>query len=99
MPTAGTVLCLFRVQKEEIPYANRCNLLFKTCESCRDKRIDRVRIERDAAHALGLRWRLTFVALSRVTSLNGLLFVEKLDWERVKKLGGKFLPMRLQYKT
>jgi len=35
--------------------------------------------------------RLTFVALSRVTSLKGLLFIEKLDWERVKKLGGKFL--------
>jgi ATP-dependent exoDNAse (exonuclease V) alpha subunit len=39
---------------------------------------------------------LTFVALSRVTSLNGLLFIEKLDWERVKKLGGKFLQLRLQ---
>jgi hypothetical protein len=26
----------------------------------------------------------------RVTSLNALLFIEKLDWERVKK-GGKFL--------
>ena len=39
---------------------------------------------------------LTFVALSRVTSLNGLLFIEKLDWDRVKKLGGKFLQLRLQ---
>jgi hypothetical protein len=39
---------------------------------------------------------LTFVALSRVTSLNGLLFIEKLDWERVKRLGGKFLQLRLQ---
>ena len=36
---------------------------------------------------------LTFVALSRVTSLNGLLFIEKLDWARVKKLGGKFLQL------
>jgi ATP-dependent exoDNAse (exonuclease V) alpha subunit len=39
---------------------------------------------------------LTFVALSRVTSLSGLLFIEKLDWERVKKLGGKFLQLRLE---
>jgi hypothetical protein len=39
---------------------------------------------------------LTFVALSRVTSLDGLLFIEKLDWGRVKKLGGKFLQLRLQ---
>ncbi|KAN0123058.1 hypothetical protein V8E52_003011 [Russula decolorans] len=30
------------------------------------------------------------------SSLNGLLFVEKLDWERVKKLGGKFLQLRLE---
>jgi hypothetical protein len=36
---------------------------------------------------------LTFVALSRV---NGLLFVEKLDWEQAKKLGGKFLQLRLE---
>jgi hypothetical protein len=39
---------------------------------------------------------LTFVALSRVPSLNGLLYIEKLDWERVKKLGGKFLQLRLE---
>jgi hypothetical protein len=40
---------------------------------------------------------LTFVALSRVTtSLNGLLFIEKVDWEQVKKLGGKFLQLRLE---
>jgi len=39
---------------------------------------------------------LTFVALSRVTSLDGLLFIEKLNWERVKNLGGKFLQLRLQ---
>jgi hypothetical protein len=39
---------------------------------------------------------LTFVALSRVTSLNGFLFIEKMDWERVKKLGGKFLQLRLE---
>jgi hypothetical protein len=34
--------------------------------------------------------------LSRVTSLNGLLFIEKLDLEPVKKLGGKFLQLRLE---
>src|SRR6266852_1738490 len=39
---------------------------------------------------------LTFVALSRVPSLDGLLFIEKLDWERVQKLGGKFLQLRLE---
>jgi hypothetical protein len=39
---------------------------------------------------------LTFVALSRVTSLHGLLCIEKLDWERVKKLGGTFLQLRLE---
>ena len=39
---------------------------------------------------------LTFVTLFRVTSLNGLLFIEKLDWARVKKLGGKFLQLRLE---
>jgi hypothetical protein len=39
---------------------------------------------------------LTSVALSRVTSLSSLLFIEKLDWERVKKLGGKFLQLRLE---
>jgi ATP-dependent exoDNAse (exonuclease V) alpha subunit len=39
---------------------------------------------------------LTFVALSRVTSLNGLLFIKRLDWERVKKLGRKFLQLRLE---
>jgi hypothetical protein len=39
---------------------------------------------------------LTFVVHSRVTSLNGLLIVEKLDWKRVKKLGGKFLLLRLE---
>jgi hypothetical protein len=44
---------------------------------------------------------LTFVALSRVPSLNGLLYIEKLDCERVKtrKLGGKFLQLRLEYPT
>lgn len=26
----------------------------------------------------------------------GLLFIEKLDWEQVKKLGGKFLQLRLE---
>jgi hypothetical protein len=31
-----------------------------------------------------------------VTSLNGLLFIQKLDWERVKKLGGKLLQLRLE---
>jgi hypothetical protein len=31
-----------------------------------------------------------------ITSLNGLLFIEKLDWEPVKKLGGKFLQLRLE---
>jgi hypothetical protein len=36
---------------------------------------------------------LTFVALSRVTSLCGLLFRSSL---RVKKLGGKFLQLRLE---
>ena len=36
---------------------------------------------------------MTFVVLSRVTSLNGLLFIEKLDWDQVKKLGGKFLQL------
>ena len=36
---------------------------------------------------------LTFVALSCITSLNGLLFIEKLDWTRVKKLCGKFLQL------
>ena len=40
--------------------------------------------------------RLTFVALSRVTFLNDLLFIEKWDWERVKKLGGRFLELRLE---
>jgi hypothetical protein len=39
---------------------------------------------------------LTFVVLSRVTSLSGLLFIEKLHWERVKKLGSKFLHLRLE---
>jgi hypothetical protein len=39
---------------------------------------------------------LTFVALTRVTSINGFLLIEKLDWERVKKLGGTFLQLRLQ---
>ena len=33
---------------------------------------------------------LTFVALSRVPSLDNLLYIEKLVWERVKKLGGKY---------
>jgi hypothetical protein len=28
--------------------------------------------------------------------LSGLLFIEELDWERVKKLGGKFLQLRLE---
>ena len=28
--------------------------------------------------------------------LNGLLFIEKLDWDRVKKLGGKFLQLHVQ---
>jgi hypothetical protein len=27
---------------------------------------------------------------------DSLLFIEKLDWERVKKLGGKFLQLRLE---
>ena len=39
---------------------------------------------------------LTFVVLSRVTSLHGLHFIEKLDWDQVKKLGGKFLQLRLE---
>ena len=29
-------------------------------------------------------------------SLNSLLFIEKLDWDRVKKLGGKFLQLCVQ---
>jgi hypothetical protein len=46
------------VLKKTKPFlnANHRNELFKTCQSCRDKRFDRVRIERDAAHAVGLRW-------------------------------------------
>jgi len=39
---------------------------------------------------------LTFVTFSRVASLNGLLFIGKLDWEWVKKLGGKFVQLRLE---
>ena len=39
---------------------------------------------------------LTFVALSRVSSLDGILFIDNFDWNRVKKLGGKFLQLRLQ---
>ena len=39
---------------------------------------------------------LTFVALSRAKSLDGLLFVQPLHFDRVKKLGGKFLQLRLQ---
>jgi len=34
-------------------------------------------------------------ALSRVTGL--LFFIEKLDWVRVKNLGGNFLQLRLEY--
>lgn len=34
---------------------NHRNQLFKTCRSCRDRHIARVRIEREAAHAVGLR--------------------------------------------
>jgi hypothetical protein len=44
----------------------------------------------------GVSCGLTFVALSCVTSLNGLLIIKKLDWERVKKLGGKFLQLQLE---
>ncbi len=36
---------------------------------------------------------LTFVAISHVTSPDGLLFIEKLDWEQVRKLGGKNLQL------
>ena len=40
---------------------------------------------------------LTFVALSRVTSLDGLLFIETLDWEWVNlKLEGKFFQLQLK---
>ena len=39
---------------------------------------------------------LTFVALSRVIPLSGLLFIKELGWELVKKLGGKFLQLRLE---
>jgi hypothetical protein len=37
---------------------------------------------------------LTFVALSRVKELNNLIFIETLDYSRVKKLGGKQLQLR-----
>ncbi|KAN0107621.1 hypothetical protein V8E52_009971 [Russula decolorans] len=39
---------------------------------------------------------LTFVALSRVKELNNLIFIETLDYSRVKKLGGKQLQLRRQ---
>lgn len=38
---------------------------------------------------------LTFVALSRVKSLEGLMIVDHLDYSRVQKLGGKNLRSRL----
>jgi hypothetical protein len=69
-------------------------MLFSICNiptdlRCRESDWD---LERRIDFSCGL----TFAALSRVISLNGLLLVEKLDWERVKKLGGKFLPLRLE---
>ena len=40
---------------------------------------------------------LTFVALSRVKALDGIMFVDQFDWTRVKKkLGGSQLRNRLQ---
>ena len=61
---------------------------------CPQPRI-RLRLERKE-----LSYGLTFVALSRVTSLQvELLFIDKLDWERVKtwKLGGKVLRLQVEY--
>jgi hypothetical protein len=39
---------------------------------------------------------LTFIALSRVKELNNLIFIETVDYSKVKKLGGKQLQLRRQ---
>jgi hypothetical protein len=39
---------------------------------------------------------LTFVALSCVKELNNLIFIETVDYSKVKKLGGKQLQLRRQ---
>ena len=38
---------------------------------------------------------LTFVALSRVRSLDGIMMVDRVDYSRVQKLGGKHMQYRL----
>ena len=38
---------------------------------------------------------LTFVALSRVKALDGITIVDEVDHSRVRKLGGKHMPYRL----
>jgi hypothetical protein len=37
---------------------------------------------------------LTFVALSRVRTSDGIMIVDRLDFSRVQKLGGKYLQHR-----
>jgi ATP-dependent exoDNAse (exonuclease V) alpha subunit len=38
---------------------------------------------------------LTFVALSRVKTLDGIMIVDHIDYSRVQKLGGKHMQYRL----
>ena len=40
---------------------------------------------------LSWQWLDTFVALSRVKSMAGIMIIDKIDYSRVKKLGGKHL--------
>ena len=48
--------CLRLKKRKHFHNARRANELFKSCQGCRDKDMDRVRKHREAAHALGLCW-------------------------------------------
>ena len=47
--------CLKLKKRKHFLNVNHCQP-FKTCQSCRDRHMDRIRNQLDAAHALGLRW-------------------------------------------
>jgi hypothetical protein len=73
----GTLLSLFYAEKKKhFQDVNRPTRVFKTCQRCRDNEMARVRTERDAANAAGLRWCITGkhrVTAAACTSTGGVI--------------------------
>jgi hypothetical protein len=88
--TGRAELCLFLCNPSSLLGAQRSAPMLRQHSAAPQNRGSTAR-GLDIAH----RRRAQAPSHSLVLSLNGLLLVDKLDWERVKKLGGKSLQLRL----